>query len=315
MTTAVAIALYNGEHFIIKQLESIRCQTKQPEQVILCDDGSRDATVRMVGEYIEKHGLQDRWQLLINERNLGYAANFFHAMEQCRTDLIYLCDQDDIWKPDKIEKMTAVMARDPEILLLSSRHGVIDGEDRPIESLLAPRAKEDESLTNVDMEDVMRSYRWPGMCMCVRADFFRQLLPRIDDFKIPHDMVLAACAADRGGFREYGYIGADHRRHTNNAGGEEHRLWKVLNRERKLWEVDNYNDMLSRLISGKLPLSGRAKDCIRLRLHKSRDRRTALEERSFVRLKQAYTGQGAHLLRRASLLCDIWLITFGDRRK
>lgn len=314
MTTAVAIALYNGEKYVEKQLESLRLQTKQLDQVILCDDGSKDATVRIVSKFIAAHNLQDRWQLMINEKNLGYSANFFHAMKQCRTDLIFLCDQDDIWKSDKIQKITEVMERNPNITLLSSKHGVIDEQDYPIEGLLAPREKENFSLEQVNMEAVLRSYRWPGMCMCIRTDYFRSLIPFIDDYVIPHDMVLAVCATDSGGFWEYGYIGADHRRHGNNAGNEEHRIWKVLNLRRKLGEVDVYNDMLDRIINGNLPLTTETKRIIQTRLKLSLARKEALKRRSFFVLKEAYSGEGAHLLRIFSLICDIWLICFGNYR-
>lgn len=315
MTTAVAIALYNGEKFVEKQLESLRLQSKQLDQVILCDDGSKDDTVRIVSSYIAVHDLQDRWQLIINEKNLGYAANFFHAMKQCRTDLIFLCDQDDIWRPDKVQKMAEVMEQNPHITLLSSRHGVIDGQGKPIEGLLAPKEKETFRLDQVTMEDVLRSYRWPGMCMCIRTDYFQSLTPYIDDYVIPHDVVLTVCATDSGRFWEYGYIGADHRRHGNNAGNEEHRIWKVLNLQRKLEEVDVYNDMLERIVKSKLPLTDGVRQLIQTRLNLSLARKEALKGRSFSALKKAYTGDGAHLLRKLSLICDIWLICFGNYRQ
>ena len=54
MTTAVAVALYNGARFIEEQLDSIRNQTLCPDKVVLCDDGSKDNTVHIVREYIEK---------------------------------------------------------------------------------------------------------------------------------------------------------------------------------------------------------------------------------------------------------------------
>lgn len=315
MTSAVAIALYNGEKFVEKQLESLRVQTKQLDQVILCDDGSKDATVRIVSDFIRQHQLEDSWKLMINEKNLGYSANFFHAMRQCETDLIFLCDQDDIWRPDKIQKMTEVMEQNPHIKLLSSRHGVIDGQDQTIQGLLAPKEKESFRLDQITMEDVLRSYRWPGMCMCIRTDYFQSLTPYIDDYVIPHDMVLTVCATDSGGFWEYGYIGADHRRHGNNAGNEEHRIWKVLNLRRKLGEVDVYNDMLERIVKGRLPLTDRTKQLTQTRLNLSLTRKDALKGRSFAVLKKAYTGEGAHLLRKFSLICDIWLICFGDYRQ
>lgn len=315
MTTAVAIALYNGEKFIEKQLDSLRLQTKLLDQVVLCDDGSKDGTVAFVQDYITRHGLADRWMLSINPSNLGYAGNFYHAMEQCHTDLIFLCDQDDIWRPDKIEKMAAVMESHPEITLLSSRYGVIDAQDQPIQGVLVPKEQEGYDLHAVTTEEIMRSFHWPGMCMCMRRDCFQKILPYLEDHKIPHDVVLAVCAADDGGFWEYSYIGADHRRHTNNTGKEEHRISKVLNLKRKLSEVEAYNDMLERIVCGKLPLKQETRSCIQRRLNLSLNRRDALATRSMSKLKKAYSGEGKTMLRKKSLLCDAWLILFGNYKE
>ena len=80
MTVSVAIALYNGSRFIEEQLDSLRTQTVMPNEVIMCDDGSTDNTVEIVKAYIEKYNLQENWKIYINEKNLGYAKNFYHAM-------------------------------------------------------------------------------------------------------------------------------------------------------------------------------------------------------------------------------------------
>ena len=315
MTAAVAIALYNGEKFIEKQLDSIRLQTVQPDQVILCDDGSKDDTIRIVSEYIQKYELDSQWKLSVNSENLGYARNFYHAMSQCSADVIFLSDQDDIWKLDKIEKMMAVMQAHSQITVLSCKHGVIDSEDQPIHGLLSPKAKESLSLNCIAMENIMRSYRWPGMCLCIRKSLFDTLIPYIRDLTTPHDVVLTVCAADQGGFWEYGYIGADHRRHTNNAGQEEHRIRKVLNLERKLREISFYNEMLTNLLSGKLQLSSDTEKVIRCRLVLSQGRKDALEHRSLKGLYKVYYGEGSKMLRTFSLMCDIWLILFGMYKK
>ena len=84
--TAVVIALYNGERFIEKQLDSLRTQTKAPDQVIMCDDGSTDRTIEIVKNYIEQHGLEKTWILSKNEKNLGYIKNFYHAISMSDAD-------------------------------------------------------------------------------------------------------------------------------------------------------------------------------------------------------------------------------------
>ena len=125
MTTSIAVALYNGARFLEKQLDSFRNQTQPADKVVFCDDGSKDNTVDMVRNYIEKYHLEDSWFLYENECNLGYAQNFYKAISLCDTDLVFLSDQDDIWKEDKIEKMTTVMEEHPQIDLLSCKYAII----------------------------------------------------------------------------------------------------------------------------------------------------------------------------------------------
>ena len=71
------MGLYNGERYLEEQLQSILQQTKMPDEVILCDDGSTDATVKIAEQFIEKNGLGGSWKLFCNESNKGYPENFY----------------------------------------------------------------------------------------------------------------------------------------------------------------------------------------------------------------------------------------------
>jgi len=97
------MATYNGEKFIREQIESIISQTFTDWKLIIHDDGSTDNTLTIITEYIEK----DSRICLIND-NLKFhnsSANFFHLIKNIdkNTDYICLCDQDDIWLPQKLE--------------------------------------------------------------------------------------------------------------------------------------------------------------------------------------------------------------------
>ena len=315
MTTGVAIALYNGERFLLRQLDSIREQTRKPERVVLCDDGSSDRTVELVRDYIQRYDLEDTWELVINEQNLGYARNFYHAMRLCETDLIFLCDQDDIWKPDKIEKMTQIMQANSQIALLSSKFGIIDAEDRQIHGFLEPKASETGALDCIALRTLMRAYRWPGMIMCVRGVFFRELQADIDPYTIAHDMVFALCAAERNGFYEFDYITAYHRRHGNNVANEEHRIRKLLNLERKLRDMRVYNTMLEDLVASDIPLSAQTRDVLKHRLSLAQAREQAVRTRSLCGLWRVYHNDRGLYLRKISLVCDLWLLCFGKYSK
>ncbi len=311
MTIGIAVALYNGERFLTQQLDSLRLQTLTADKVVLCDDVSKDNTVKIINDYIKRFSLEGSWQLVINEKNLGYAKNFYHSMELCNTDIIYLSDQDDIWELDKLEKMTAVMQNNKNINLLCCKHGVIDAQGNKMHSILEDEGNSTENLKSISIENIMQAYRWPGMAMCLRGDFFRQLLPQIKELTLAHDMVFALTGADRDSFFEYDYIGVHHRRHDNNAANEENRISKLLDLERKLRDMKVYNALLSGIVAAHLPISEKNQNKINKKLAFSLGRENAVKKRSFIGIIKAYTKLNKNTFRLASLLCDIWLLCFG----
>lgn len=316
MTTAVAVALYNGARFLEAQLDSLRLQSRNPDRVVLCDDGSTDGTPELVQDYIAQYDLGATWKLCRNPENLGYIRNFYRAISLCDADLIFLSDQDDVWKPDKIEKMTAVMERCPHINLLSCRYGIINAAGEEQHSVVEGSANEDGGLVPVSVQTIMTAYRWPGMIMCLRKDYFNGLLPAIADSPVPHDLMFAICAADRDSFYEYHYLGAYHRRHDNNVAKEEHRIFKLLNLQRKLEDISRTRKHWSDLLHESTPVSAESRAIIRARLTLLEKREEALRDRSLSQVLKIYREDKGVLLRKVSLLCDIWLVCFGkyDRK-
>ena len=75
MKISLIMAVYNGEKYLIKQLQSINNQTNKIDEVILIDDCSKDRSVEIVEEFIKENQL-DNWKLIINNENLGYKNNF-----------------------------------------------------------------------------------------------------------------------------------------------------------------------------------------------------------------------------------------------
>lgn len=99
---------YNGDKYIEEQLQSILDQTRCPDEVLVFDDVSTDHTVSIIKNFIERNNLKT-WHLVENEKNLGWKLNFFEAIKRVTGDIIFFSDQDDIWMPDKIEKMVKYM--------------------------------------------------------------------------------------------------------------------------------------------------------------------------------------------------------------
>lgn len=97
---SIALCTYNGAAFLRPQLDSLVAQTYQNIEVVVVDDCSTDDTVSILQEYAARYPV---FKLHQNEKNLGFTGNFEKAAGLCVGELIALCDQDDIWHPQKIE--------------------------------------------------------------------------------------------------------------------------------------------------------------------------------------------------------------------
>lgn len=104
----ILLATYNGERYLAEQIDSLLGQTFKDWRLIARDDGSSDGTVATLREYAASH--PDRIVLIEDgDRGLGACGNFGRLMEHAEADYVMFCDQDDVWLPDKIARMTAAM--------------------------------------------------------------------------------------------------------------------------------------------------------------------------------------------------------------
>ncbi|RYE93095.1 MAG: glycosyltransferase, partial [Oxalobacteraceae bacterium] len=110
MKISVVMATYNGASHIREQLDSIERQTLTPDEVLIGDDGSSDATLAIVRDFAARTSIP----VTVAEKSerLGFADNFLWTAERSRHDLIALCDQDDLWLPDKLERARDRIKRD-----------------------------------------------------------------------------------------------------------------------------------------------------------------------------------------------------------
>lgn len=122
MKLSVAMTVYNGQQYLVEQLDSIRMQTRTPDEVIICDDQSTDQSYEMVQTYIRDYQLENTWKLIANEKNLGYENNFYKAMELTTGDYVFFSDQDDIWLLDKLESMSQKLEENKDIMVLCSEY-------------------------------------------------------------------------------------------------------------------------------------------------------------------------------------------------
>lgn len=97
---SIALCTHNGQSFLEQQLDSLIAQTYKNIEIIVVDDCSSDQTVEILETYAAKY---PSIQLHKNKTRLGYNRNFEKALKFCKGELIAICDQDDIWKLDKLE--------------------------------------------------------------------------------------------------------------------------------------------------------------------------------------------------------------------
>lgn len=134
MKFSVAMCTYNGARHIREQLESIARQTRVPDELVVCDDGSSDGTPEAVQEFAA--GAPFVVRLYVNKKNLGSTRNFEQAITLCEGDVIALSDQDDVWLPEKLQKFEAEFAASPDVGLVFSDALVVDESLRPLDYAL-----------------------------------------------------------------------------------------------------------------------------------------------------------------------------------
>src|SRR5579872_5327047 len=126
LKVSVAMCTFNGAKFVEAQLQSIFQQTRVPDEIIVCDDVSTDATVEVLRKVAAKDPVNI--QIHQNSRNLGYLENFESAVRRTTGDIIFLSDQDDVWLPEKVATMVEPFLRNPQVVLAYSDAMLTDAD-------------------------------------------------------------------------------------------------------------------------------------------------------------------------------------------
>ena len=226
MRISVAMTTYGGEKYILEQLNSLLNQTRKADEVIIRDDRSSDNTAKIVEEFISSHGLKN-WKFSINEQNLGFIKNFHKVLSEVSGDIIFLCDQDDVWHEDKLEKVERLFIEDPEITAVNSSFDLIDGEGKKIQpydkkgwsnhNLIYGTASEGE-IKEIPFEQIIKSNISPG-CTIAISRKLKEYYVKNAAFLIPHDYELNIYAAELGKLIFYNCKLISYRIHSGNTIG------------------------------------------------------------------------------------------------
>lgn len=218
---SVAMTTYNGEKYLRKQIESVLNQTQKVDEIIVCDDGSTDNTIKILNDYPVK--------VYLNSQNLGYKLNFKKAMELCNGDYIFLCDQDDVWEENKVEEMLKIMQSNDAIHVLASSFTYIEGNDKIIETKnernhsnnnLYPKDVKGNELVSVLFDEYLSGNYFQG-CSLVMDRWIKDLVLKDFDTRIPHDWLISMVAASYDGMYFYNKSLFKYRIHEQNTLGIE----------------------------------------------------------------------------------------------
>jgi len=198
---SVCIGIKNGGQFIREQIDSILPQIGVDDELVASDDGSTDNTWRLIESYEDP-----RIRLLSNPR-CGLISNFENCLMASRGDLIFLSDQDDVWRPEKLQVMTNVLG--------SCDLAVCDCQvvDEILNPIYSSFFKFNRSRQGLLRNFIKNSFM--GCCMAFHRRVLQKALPFPDQVPI-HDQWIGLVAERYFTVKFVPKIMVDHRRHREN---------------------------------------------------------------------------------------------------
>jgi glycosyltransferase involved in cell wall biosynthesis len=217
----IVLSTYNGEHFLKEQIDSILSQTDNRWTLIIRDDGSTDATLGIVREFIFNH--PNKIILIDDNEHLGSCQSFSRLLEHASSDYIMFCDQDDVWLPDKVassfRKMSAMeTAHGKETpLLVHSDLQIVAADLSPCAESMWQRQKINP-ISGSRLNKLLQKNVVTGCATMINRSLRDLALP-VPETAIMHDWWLALVAAAFGNIGIIPESGLFYRQHRDNAIG------------------------------------------------------------------------------------------------
>jgi len=215
---SVVMATYNGARFLQAQLDSLLAQTVFPGELVIGDDGSDDGTIEILTRF--KQYAPFPVKLLCNSR-LGFADNFLTAAAQASGRWISFCDQDDVWHPDKLERVARTLeGPDCDLVLIVQGATLVSPELKPLDQQ-SLRPRRERRIPRLGHHGF---WVWPGFCLTVRAEliqhvpFTRRPGFGMNGLGIAHDRWICILANALGSSLTLPGASALYRRHPESVG-------------------------------------------------------------------------------------------------
>lgn len=209
---SVCMATYNGTQYLSEQVASILAQLGVDDELVVVDDASSDGTVALLESMSDP-----RIRLVQNPQNLGVNSTFERAISLAQGKVIFLSDQDDIWRPGRLAQMRAALV-DADAGLVVSNYGLIDQDGAALDQhLMTPLRASDGPRRAANFLGILAGKRnYYGCAMCFTAAFAQRALPFPKPMEC-HDLWLAICANADGALVHLEQDTLAHRVHGSNA--------------------------------------------------------------------------------------------------
>ena len=215
---SVAMCTFNGEKYIKEQIESIINQSLVPDEIVICDDCSKDNTVDIIKETLANWS--GKANLIINEHSLGYRKNFEKAISLCKGDIIFLSDQDDVWNRYKVEIMVATLKNSNDVILAFHDVEIVDENLNLIKKSFWKLLKFDyKKFLRNDFRRIFESNVVQGSACVIKKELFNYARP-FPEVAI-HDEWLGLVALAKGKVVPVNKLLAKYRQSNSNAIGAE----------------------------------------------------------------------------------------------
>jgi len=251
MKVSVILSTYNGEKYIIEQMDSIKNQSKPADEVIICDDCSKDKTYKIIQDYIKINSL-DNWHLYRNEKTKGFIKNFLDGSKLATGDLLFYSDQDDVWHEEKIEHMYKTV-KENDALATYCLTSTIDskGKYRKNQIDKINRIPSKETIKQVSLYEKIKYARSPGLCLAFKKEILEEVCRISMQYGLPHDIPVGTVAAVKGRYYVINEELVAHRVHFNNVSTPDTKIKnsyknldkQVVSRTMKLKELLAINDI------------------------------------------------------------------------
>jgi hypothetical protein len=198
---SVAMCTYNGAEFLPAQLASIVQQSRPPDEIVICDDASTDATRSLLEQFANSSEIPVA--LHFNTENLGTIKNFEQAICLCTGDAIALSDQDDVWRKDKLELTEAAFQKNPNAGVIFSDAEIVDANLNPLGRRMWDEVGFDTHKQKLvahgrALDVLITGWTATGATMAFRTEYRDLSLPIPTNIQMIHDGWIAltvACVA------------------------------------------------------------------------------------------------------------------------